>query len=58
MVTISCSRAVMVPHECQRIGARSGTTSRFLLRGGGGAYYRGGQCVSVRVYLAVLKGRR
>ena len=30
-MTISCSSADMVPNECHSIGARSGTTSLFLL---------------------------
>ena len=31
IMTISCSRADIVPKECQSIGARSGTTSLFRL---------------------------
>lgn len=31
MATISCSRADIVPKECQRIGAKSGNSSLFLL---------------------------
>lgn len=30
-MTISCSSADIVPKECHNIGAKSGTTSRFLL---------------------------
>jgi len=32
ILTISCSRAAIVPNECHNIGAKSGTTSRFLLQ--------------------------
>lgn len=30
-MTISCKRAAMVPNECQSMGARSGSSSLFLL---------------------------
>lgn len=30
-MTISCNRAAIVPKECHSIGAKSGSTSRFLL---------------------------
>jgi hypothetical protein len=33
MLTISCNRAAIVPNECHSIGAKSGTTSLFLLHG-------------------------
>lgn len=31
IMTISCKRAAIVPNECQSMGARSGSTSLFLL---------------------------
>jgi len=32
MLMISCSKAAIVPKECHNIGAKSGTTSLFLLQ--------------------------